>query len=64
MNDLIYIFFNLQNKSPHDELDLAAVVCVKAIPPSKENLSMFHFEVHFTGYKGSPWKMRAYTQVL
>ena len=44
------------------ELDLASVVCVKVCPP-REDVSMFHFEVHFSGSRGSPWLLRAYTQV-
>ena len=48
---------------PHDELELSSVIRVRAIPP-KENKSMFHFEIHFSGSKGvSPWVLRAYTQV-
>lgn len=53
----------VQMDRPHDALELISVVRVRAIPP-KENKSMFHFEVHFTGSKReSPWTLRAHTQV-
>ena len=50
--------------APHDVLDLALVVGVKTCPPSEtSNWSMFCFEVHFSKVKGSPWLLRACTQV-
>ena len=58
-----HIIRSMQMDRPHDELQLSSVVKVRAIPP-KENQSMFHFEIHFSGDKGgSPWILRAYTQV-
>ena len=56
----------MQMDRPHDQLELSSVVKVRAIPP-KENKSMFHFEIHFSASPvskgGSPWLLRAYTQV-
>ena len=47
---------------PHDELPLSSIVRVKAWPPAIGK-SVFYFEVHFSGRKGSPWSLGAYTQV-
>ena len=49
---------------PHGELDLSLIVCVSACPARDNvNTSAFHFEIHFSGNKGSPWLLRAQTQV-
>jgi hypothetical protein len=47
---------------PLNELDLSLVVCVSACP-SRDNTTAFHFEVHFSATKGSPWLLRAQSQV-
>ena len=53
-----------QMDRPQDQLPLSSVVCVKACPLRPgEDKAVFDFEVHFTKYKGSPWTLRAYTQV-
>ena len=53
----------LQDEKPHDELDLSLIEQVKGVPP-RENMSMFHFAVHFSEHGAkSLWLLRAYTQV-
>ena len=47
---------------PRSELDLSQVVCVSACP-SHDNTTEFHFEIHFSTTKGSPWLLRAQSQV-
>ena len=47
---------------PRSELDLSLVVCVSAYP-SRDSTTAFHFEVHFSATKGSPWLLRAQSQV-
>ena len=47
---------------PLNELDLSLVVCVVA-RPSHDSTKAFHFQVHFSATKGSPWILRAQSQV-
>ena len=47
---------------PLNELDLSLVVCVVACP-SRDSTTAFHFEVHFSVTKGSPWILQAQSQV-
>ena len=48
---------------PLDELKLSSVVLVKACQSEEKSKHLFCFEVHFSGKKGSPWKIGAFTQV-
>ena len=52
----------IQMDRPHNELDLSLVVCVSACP-AHDNTSAFHFEIHFSATKGSPWLLRAQSEV-
>ena len=54
--------YSTQMAKQYDQLPLSSVVCVKACPRG-DNESVFDFEVHFSKHKGSPWTLRAYTQV-
>ena len=50
-------------EAAHDELNLSSVVCVNACPPREFSNTFFYFELHYSDYDGSPWLLRAYTQV-
>ena len=47
-----------------DELDLTFVVHIATRVPDDADKTKFYFEVHFSKGKGSPWVLRAYTQVI
>ena len=47
---------------PLSEVKLSSVINVKTCPPEVDR-HLFCFEIYFSGKKGSPWKLGAFTQV-
>ena len=64
-NNIVHFtpLIELKMDKPLNELKLSSVVLVKACPP-EVGRHLFSFEIHFSGKKGSPWTVGAFTQVL